>query len=177
MEEEFILAIGNDNSRDWETLIDSWDKSLPRLKIVTSKPLNINKSNIQIIKETGEKFLTDKQIRSLYNGSRLVVVPLKETIQPSGQSVCLQAMSCGKPVIISKISGLWDYSKLIHKENVFLTQSENSSLLNESIKELLSDKNLQEKLSKNGRELVNKMYNIKRMSMLLRDYLDQISYS
>ena len=86
-------------------------------------------------------------------------------------------MSCGKPVIITKISGLWNYSKLIHKENIFLTQSENSSLLNESIKELLSDKNLQEKLSKNGRELVNKMYNIKRMSMLLRDYLDQISYS
>ena len=64
--EEYIFAIGNDNSRDWETLIDSWDKSLPRLKIVTSQLLKINKSNIQIIKgDWREEFLTDEQIRSL----------------------------------------------------------------------------------------------------------------
>ena len=65
-------------------------------------------------------------------------------------------MSCEKPVIMSNISGLWDYSKLIHKENIYLVKPENPSLLNESIKELLSDKNLCKKIAKNGRELVNK---------------------
>ena len=55
-------------------------------------------------------------------------------------------MSCGKPVIISKISGLWDHSKLIHKENIFLVKPENPSLLNVSIKELLSNDNLCKKI-------------------------------
>ena len=124
---------GNDNSRDWKTLIDSWDYSLPTLKIVTSKTLNTNKNNIHIIKgDWKENFLTDEQILSLYNGSKFVVIPLIETIQPSGQSVCLQAMACEKPVIISSISGLWDHSKLIHKENIMLVKPENPSLFTTS---------------------------------------------
>ena len=40
IQEEYILAIGNDKYRDWETLLNSWDSSLPNLKIVTSKSLN-----------------------------------------------------------------------------------------------------------------------------------------
>ena len=46
--EEYIFAIGNDNSRDWETLIDSWDDSLPTLKIVTSQLLKNNKTPIVV---------------------------------------------------------------------------------------------------------------------------------
>ena len=176
IKEEYILAIGNDNSRDWKTLIDSWDHSLPTLKIVTSKTLNTDKNNIHIIKgDWKENFLTDEQILSLYNGSKFVVIPLIETIQPSGQSVCLQAMACEKPVIISNISGLWDHSKLVHKENIMLVKPENPSLLNRSINELLSDNILYWKLAKNGRELVDKIYNVEKMSLYLKDYLNQFS--
>ena len=174
--EEYIFAIGNDKSRDWDTLIDSWDDSLPNLKIVTSKLLKNNKSNIQIIRGNWrENLLTDEEILSLYNGSKFVIIPLYNTIQPSGQSVCLQAMSCEKPVIMSYISGLWDHSKLIHKENIYLVKPENPSLLNRSIKELISDNILCEKIAKNGRELVNEKYNVEKMSIYLKDYLDHLS--
>ena len=71
-------------------------------------------------------------------------------------------MSCEKPVIMSHISGLWDHSKLIHKENIYLVKPENPSLLNGSIKELLSDDILCKKIAKNGRELVNKKYNVEK---------------
>ena len=71
-------------------------------------------------------------------------------------------MSCEKPVIMSYISGLWDHSKLIHKENIYLVKPENPSLLNGSIKELLSDNILCKKLSKNGRELVDKNIMLKK---------------
>ena len=176
IEEEYIFAIGNDKSRDWETLIEAWDPSFPTLKIVTSKFCVNYKRNIQIIRGDWKKnLLTDQQILSLYNGSKFVVIPLIDTIQPSGQSVCLQAMSCFKPVIMSNISGLWDHTRLKHKENIFLVKPENSSLLNLSINELLNDKILYEKLAQNGRELVDKIYNIESMSKYLKDYLDQFS--
>ena len=175
IEEEYIFAIGNDKSRDWKTLIDSWEPSLPTLKIVTSKPLNNYKKNIQIITGDWKKnLLTDEQILSLYVGSKFVVIPLIDTIQPAGQSVCLQAMSCLKPVIMSNISGLWDPTKLIHRENIFLVKPENPSLLNSSVNELLSDEILYKKLAKNGRELVDTKYNVTRMSKKLKDYLDQL---
>jgi glycosyltransferase involved in cell wall biosynthesis len=36
-----------------------------------------------------------------------VVVPLEESIQPSGQSVAMQAMMCGAPVVHTKTVGWW----------------------------------------------------------------------
>jgi len=55
-----------------------------------------------------ESILSDIEIRKLIQKSRLVILPLKKTFQPSGQSVALQTMACGKPVIISKTDGFWD---------------------------------------------------------------------
>ena len=52
---------------------------------------------------------------------------------------------------------------------------ENPSLLNVSIKELLSNDILCKKIAKNGRELVNKKYNVEKMSIFLKDYLDNLS--
>ena len=175
-EEEYIFSIGNDNSRDWETLLNSWDPTLPNLKIVTSIPLKNIKDNVQIIKgDWRNNLLTDKQILSLYNGAKFVIVPLLDTIQPSGQSVCLQAMACNKPVIMSDISGLWDHIKLIHEENILLVEPQNTKSLNRAIIKLLTDDILYKKLSKNGRELVEKLYNIENMSKHLKSYIDQLS--
>ena len=149
---------------------------MPNLKIVTSIPLKNIKDNVQIIKgDWRNNLLTDKQILSLYNGAKFVIVPLLDTIQPSGQSVCLQAMACNKPVIMSDISGLWDHIKLIHEENILLVEPQNTKSLNRAIIKLLTDDILYKKLSKNGRELVEKLYNIENMSKHLKSYIDQLS--
>ena len=39
-------------------------------------------------------------------------MPLVETLQPSGQSVALQSMSMGLPVLITKTEGFWDFDCL-----------------------------------------------------------------
>lgn len=174
-EEEYILAIGNDKARDWKTLIESWDPSLPTLKIVTSKVIENIKSNVQIIKGDWKKnLLTDEQILELYRGCKFVIVPLLDTIQPSGQSVCLQAMSCKKPVIMSNISGLWDHSKLVHNDNIVLVKPKSPLLLNKAINDLLGDKTLYKKLAKNGRQLVDEIYNTENMSIYLKKIIDQL---
>ena len=173
-QEDYIFAIGNDKNRDWQTLIDSWESSFPILKIVTSKVLRNYKKNIQIIRGDWKKnLLTDEEILAYYRDSKFVIVPLIDTMQPAGQSVCLQAMSCEKPVIMSKISGIWDNNRLIHKENVFLVKPNDSSLLNNAINELLRDKILQKTLAKNGKELVDQLYNVEIMSKQLKKYIDQ----
>ena len=59
-----------------------------------------------------------------------VVLPLKNTIQPAGQSECLQAMSCEKLVVMSNIEGIWDKNKLIDNKNIIFVDPENSKKLN-----------------------------------------------
>ena len=107
--EKYVLAIGNDLARDWSILVSAWDKDFPMLKIVTSLPIKNKKSNITVMRgDWHTQALTDLQIRDLYCNSEFVILPLKETFQPSGQSVCLQAMACSKAVLISNIKGIWD---------------------------------------------------------------------
>ena len=38
----------------------------------------------------------------------MTIIPLKNSIQPSGQSVALQSMACGTPVVITETFGFWD---------------------------------------------------------------------
>ena len=56
--------------------------------------------------------LTDTELKEIYEKSRITIIPLKQTLQPSGQSVAMQSMLIGTPVIISEIDGLWANHKL-----------------------------------------------------------------
>ena len=57
--------------------------------------------------------MEDKEIKKIYGECRFTILPLREAIQPSGQSVTLQSISCGTPVLITKTKGFWDEDKYI----------------------------------------------------------------
>ena len=141
--ESYVLAVGNDLARDWDLLISSWEKGFPKLKIVSSLPINTLRKNIEVIKGNWHsETLNDLEMRDLYGNSEFIIIPLKETFQPSGQSTCLQAMSCSKAVVITKIKGIWDENLMKHKENIFFIRSGSELDLKNSIKSLVSDVNL-----------------------------------
>ena len=78
---------------------------------------------------------------------------------------------------MSNISGLWDSSKLIHKENIYLVKPKSSDLLNKAIKELLNNEILNKNISQNGRKLVENNFNSKNMSDCLKKLLVSIDRS
>tara|TARA_Y100000589_G_C27183561_1_gene641762 strand:+ start:294 stop:1382 length:1089 start_codon:yes stop_codon:yes gene_type:complete len=175
-QEEYALGIGNDLARDWDILIKAWEDSFPKLKIITSQNLSTNKINIEIIKGSWrDNLLTDKQIRKLYGSACFTIIPLKETIQPSGQSACLQAMSCNKSVIMSDIIGKWDSTKLIHKKNIYLVKPSSISSLNLAIKDLIRNKKLNTTIAKNGKKMVDKFYHREIMAKSLIPIFERIS--
>ena len=47
-------------------------------------------------------------LKEIYDKSFISLIPLKDSLQPSGQSVALQSMSMMVPVIITKTVGFWD---------------------------------------------------------------------
>ena len=69
--------------------------------------------NVEIIYGDWHKTaLTDLELKNYYENALLTFLPLKETYQPSGQSVTLQSMSLGTPVIITKTNGFWNQVSL-----------------------------------------------------------------
>ena len=170
----YVLAIGNDRNRDWETLVAAWSADFPPLKIVTTLPVPAGPPNVEVIRgDWREQVLCDNEIRRLYQGACLVVVPLHETSQPSGQSVCLQAMACGKAVVLSEISGLWDRNLMVDRETVMLVPPANAKALGDAIRELIADAALRERVGTNGRRVIEENLNVDVMAEALAAVLER----
>ena len=174
---DYILAIGNDMARDWMTLVRAWRPDFPVLKIVTNLPVPRHPSNVEVISgDWRHKTLTDETVRELYRGSRFVVIPLRQTVQPSGQSVCLQAMACGRPVIISNIQGLWDRNLMRDGETVLLIPPGDADALAEKVGHLISDRVLADRLEVLGRSVVEKHMNTVTMAAELLKIINTEQY-
>ena len=81
--------------------------------------VNFDSKNFQVISGSKAPRVTDEELRKLYNRSKIVLVPLRQTYQPSGQSAVLQAMACGKVVILTETNGIWDRKLLNMKKILF----------------------------------------------------------
>ena len=169
-----IFCVGSDINRDYEIL-----KSIsPQIKInlLTNKKINLKKhKNIKLIKGGfNNSLVTDDQLRVLYNSAKIILIPLKDVYQPSGQSVALQAMSCGKTVVISNTMGLFDKVHLIDNHNIIFVKPESKESLNIKIEYLLKQNNKRKTIGKLARNTVIKNFTIKHMSDCLNEILEKI---
>lgn len=168
----YILSIGGDLARDWNLLINSWQSDFPLLKIVSPNKISTSKNNIEIISSDWiEEKLSDIEIKEIILDSLFVIIPLKETMQPSGQSSCLQAMACGKAVVFSNIKGIWDRNLLKNKENLLLIKPSDQDALIKGVKILIKDNELRARLEINGRKLVEDKLNSLKMADDLKHFL------
>ena len=173
---DYVIAIGNDRNRDWETLVKAWNVSLPPLKIVTSLPVPSAPPNVEVVRgDWREEVLSDQEVRELLRGARFVVVPLNETIQPSGQSACLQAMACAKAVILSDISGIWDRDLITNGQTVLLTPPCDASALAERARKLADDPALAHRIGIAGRTLIEEHFNSDAMARALEKLLEDLN--
>lgn len=161
--ENFILSVGSDRQRDYATLIAA-PIELP-IRIVTKLPVNLPiGKNIEIIK--GNYYgstVTDVMLREIYQKAKMVVVPLKDVFQPTGCSVTLQAMACGKPVVLSDIKGLWDREVFISGRNCILVSPGRPQALAAAVNELRSNSMLCREIGSAARQTALEHFNLARM--------------
>lgn len=135
-----VLSIGNDPARDFVTLLEAWRPEFPPLRIITSRPISADKPNVIIERGDWRSLaLSDEDIRDRFRRARLVVTPVIDTIQPSGQSATLQAMACGRPVIMSQNRGLWD-REFMNSNVCRLVPPGDSKALSEAVQAMLDDR-------------------------------------
>lgn len=171
-----IIFVGNDGNRDYELLIEI-AKELKQFEFVfvtTNKfTQNTTLPNVKIVNgEWGSSDVPDNKLKDIYLSSRLCILPLKETFQPSGQSVSLQSMSLGIPVVISRTKGFWDLQKFIDEENIFFVEINNIESWVSRIKEIYFDTELLKKVSKNAKDTILKNYKLENTYLSLTNNLE-----
>jgi len=173
--EWFVLSIGNDRHRDYKTLLAAWKPHYPKLKIVTSLSVRSSAANIDVIHgDWRAGTLDDSEIRSLYRQSLFVILPIRQTIQPSGQSACLQAMACGKAVILSDIDGLWNRELMRNEETILLTPPGDVAALSAAIEVLLRDPGRAERIGAAARTIIEDHLNVDTMADALATVITSV---
>jgi len=156
--EGFVLSVGNDGRRDFGTLLKAANRISTPVRIITSRSLpDTLPTNVVVSRGSWhEQTLSDKALRDLYRRAACVVVPLIESCQPSGQSVALQAMACGCPVILTRTAGLWDVDMMRDLENVLFVPPGDSIELAKALQEVIEDKVDRHTLGLNGYKSVKR---------------------
>ena len=133
-----IIFVGNDGNRDIETLIEI-AKNLPEINFIFVSEHKALKEfqlpNVQIFNGSwANELLTDTELKALYKSSKLTIIPLINSTQPSGQSVALQSMAVGTPVMITKTDGFWDINEFRDSEDVFFVLNNDISFWKRKLK-------------------------------------------
>lgn len=168
-EEPYVLAVGDDVGRDYQTLIKACRELGLPLKLRSGAKLPDLGEAMGGVTVLGRQ--TYDELRDLYAGARIVVVPLKSVDYPSGITAIFEALAMGKPLITSRTGTTADF--ISHGENGLLVTPESPSELSQELGILWSDKALRQKLAHNARLHLEKKFSyglyIQRFSECLRN--------
>ena len=136
-----VLAVGNDGRRDYATLIEAARAMTQESFTVVTRMEPPAALPAKVAWRRGDwrgQAVSDEELRELYRSAACVVVPLLESPQPSGQSVAMQAMMCGAPVVHTRTAGWWGAEVIRDGEHIVLVEPRSPSSLEEGIGKAVS---------------------------------------
>lgn len=165
--DDFILSVGRDNGRDYKTVIET-AHLMPEEKfhIVASKrnfkDIKYIPSNVKLSFDISSGELKDK-----YKKAKALLLLTKadnysDGADCSGQTVLLDAMASGLPIIVSRKKYLTDYIK--DKEEGILVDFYDSFGVKSSLERLLSDDNFRKNIATKARQRVEKEFSTQKMA-------------
>ncbi|OHB20634.1 MAG: hypothetical protein A2854_04645 [Parcubacteria group bacterium RIFCSPHIGHO2_01_FULL_56_18] len=160
---DYVLSVGSDAARDYETLLQA-TKGM-QVKIITRLPARSR----QGVTRSSEH--TDAELRDFYRQAAVIVIPLKDVAQPSGQSATMQAMACGRAVILTRTRGLWEPAVMRHKNNCYLVEPGDVAGLRAGIEWLINHPREANTIAERARQTVEKRYNSVQIAKVLESYV------
>lgn len=173
-----LLSVGSDPNRDYETLLKA--DLTADINIITRLPITElarGKPNVTITQGTfWDTHLTDVGLRQLYWNADAIIIPLRDVYQPTGQSVTLQAMACGKPVIFSNIKGNWSPQLLVDGQNCLLVPPGHPQALEQAVARLKDSPKLGAQIGHNARQSVEDHFTLSHMNESLMSVINHIHF-
>jgi glycosyltransferase involved in cell wall biosynthesis len=151
--DDFVLSAGR-TFRDYGTLLAAFRQLEVPLLIVAS-PWNIDPSdripNVQI-----QYDLPGCELIEIMSRCLAVVVPLEDRVISVGQSVVLQAMTLGKPIIATRVNGTVDYIE--HMKTGILVPPKDIKAIKDAVSLLVGNEELRSRLGRAAQDRVKEMY-------------------
>lgn len=172
-----VLFVGNDAHRDIDLLIDL-ATAMPDIRFLALTSLIKDQyvpTNLEVIKSNWKHgLLSDEEVRAHYWRARAVVLPIKTTFQPSGQSVALQAMACGCPVVISAFDGFWEpkLDGCCDDSGLLRVQPSDVESFASTLRNLIDDPAKADAIGRHGRRMVEERYTLRRFGDRLASFLE-----
>lgn len=171
---DYILAVGNDPGRDFETFVAAIAEIDYPVKIACRRERLAGvdiPANVEVLGEVDHL-----RYRELLYGAAVVVIPTRPAVlYPTGQTVLLNAMSCQRPTVVTATAAMADYVR--HGENTWAVTGEDPVALRDGIEQLLRDEARAAKLADGGRRDVMRVFNAETMwasiARRLRDLVDR----
>jgi len=168
----YVLAVGRDMGRNFDTLVHAMDGLGLDLKLVTLPYLLRTIDASQPWIEVHQHISYDALLQ-LYADALLVAIPLKRDVTyPSGIRGLLEALTLGKSVVSTRTGVLEEYVK--EGEGVLYVEADNAPSMRAAIDRIRDDQGLRQQLENAGPAVVKARYDMSRFAELLDAYLRRI---
>jgi glycosyltransferase involved in cell wall biosynthesis len=154
----FVLAIGRDRGRDHRALVEAMRHTDARLRLFAPPGMVDDvPSNVELTTER----IDHVAYRAILRKAAVVAVTTTAPAYPSGQTVVLEAMATGKPVVVTDSPAMRDY--VTPGVQGILVPRDDPRAVAAAIDELLADPARRRKLGQAGRQAVEARFNQEEM--------------
>lgn len=152
--EEYVLVVGDDDSRDFATFYRAAAQIAAPVKMKTRwRPVDLPlAANVEFISD----FLSPEQFRSLYCSAKIAVLPLRTGNHAGGVTALFEAMAMEKAVVITESYIAADFVE--HGQSGLIVPEGDVSAIAAAITELLENEQLRRTLGQNAREVILTRY-------------------
>jgi glycosyltransferase involved in cell wall biosynthesis len=151
---DYVFSVGADPNRDFETFLTA-TIDFPTVLCARTEKIQHLKLREKVTVVQGSQI----DVLGWFQESKLVVIPIKDTIRPSGQNCILQAMASGKAVITTRTRGIWT-DKLHDWENCVFVPPSDHKAMRQAIHDLYYNPAQAAAIGKCARETVLKHFTL-----------------
>jgi glycosyltransferase involved in cell wall biosynthesis len=166
---DYVLAVGDDISRDYSTLLAAASRTPSRFLIKSAWRPTASSGAVSANVTFLSRRLSREEFRALYEGARIVVLPLHTVDHAGGITALFEAMAMGKPLIVTASGVARDF--VTDEIHALLVPHEDPAALAGAVNRLEQDEALRLKLGANARRHIEDHFSTRALAERMVDFL------
>ena len=158
---DYILAVGDDQTRDYDVLLEACASVDIPLVIRSGLALRIPPRLGDQVKVIANR-LSYQELRDLYRHARLVALPLRDADNPGGITTLFEGMAMAKPIVCSDTGATRDF--IVDRKTGFLVPPGDATAFCAAVMRLLADPDQATAVGTAARRRLEQNFSLRRRS-------------